>query len=104
MFFYDIHTRLFPYGLVSKGKINFNFDQFERTLKYPNLWLYILAYILIFVVITIFVDALKWLSKNRDSFIKVLSNSVSFTLMLLIAYMIFLSSSFDFLKDFKLDH
>lgn len=89
--------------MVTQGKLNFTLKDIKRTIQDKDILFVFFAYILAFVVITVVTDCLKWLYRHRDSILGTFTYSVSFTFIIGVAYVIFLSSSYIFLKSLDID-
>ena len=97
MYFYFLHRVVFPYDLVKQGKLPFTFKELDAFLKDPDVLYFVFAHIILFSLLTIFLDTLKWLIKKQDNICEVIVGGLSFTFMIILGIYLFMASSHVFL-------
>lgn len=104
MIFYYLFVIQFPYALVKEGRLPFKFKDLNSYISDPNHLFYFFLFILIVSLGQVLIDSIKWLYFNRESYLIVISNSVTFTFFLLFGYILFILSAHQLLKGIDVKH
>ncbi|CDW90774.1 UNKNOWN [Stylonychia lemnae] len=83
------------------------FDMIRSAISYnllnPDYASYTYLIFIIFSLTTVVFDSMRWLSKNRDAIVKIMTTAISFTTIMLFMYIVFLAQTFVFLKGIQVE-
>lgn len=95
--------QLFPLYMVRKGKINFSFQELKYVINNEFYLSVFYGVLLAIILLIIMFDCMRYLSKNRDSFMTAISAAISFTFILMICYLLFLAQTLVFFKGLSIE-
>lgn len=80
-----------PYEAVRDGKLPFKYEDVKGLLNNKNLIVTVGLFLSNIVVFNQVADAIRYLSRNRDSICAALQTAISYTFMLVIGYALLLT-------------